>query len=87
MYKSHSTTTGFRQLQLQPGILELLHMLAQSQIERAIITRNSKTATQVFLHQLHQQLADNKHRYPLLEPTNTFSEVHCIMYMYVDSVT
>jgi HAD superfamily hydrolase (TIGR01549 family) len=66
---------GFRQLQLQPGILELLHMLAQSQIERAIITRNSKTATQVFLHQLHQQLADNKHRYPLLEPTNTFSEI------------
>ena len=70
-----SFRTGSRRLQLQPGILELLHLLAQNGIERAVITRNSVTASQVFLDKLRQQLADYRHLYPLLEPHSIFSEV------------
>ena len=66
---------GSRRLQLQPGILELLQLLAQHGIKRAVMTRNSMKATQVFLEKLRQQLADNRHCYPHLEPTSIFSEV------------
>lgn len=64
-----------RQLQLQPGVLELLHMLAEHGIQRAIMTRNSVTATQVLLDKLQQELNGNKHQYPHLEPGNMFSEL------------
>lgn len=68
-------SSASRQLQLQPGVLELLHMLAEHGIQRAIMTRNSVTATQVLLDKLQQELNGNKHQYPHLEPGNMFSEV------------
>lgn len=66
-------------------------MLAQEGIERAVVTRNSGTSTQVFLDKLRQQLTDNRHRYPHLEPTNIFSEVanayfDSIIYLYANNL-
>ena len=51
-------------------------MLVQNDIERAVITRNSSTGTQVFMEKLSQEVANNKHMYPLLDPNNIFSEVY-----------
>ena len=54
-------------------------MLIQSGVERAVVTRNSPEAAQVFLDKLHQELADRRHLYPLLEPNQIFSQVLSMM--------
>ena len=66
---------GSRKLQLQPGILDLLHFVAENGVKRAVMTRNSMVATQVFLDKLHQQLLANSQKYPWLSPNSIFSEV------------
>ena len=53
-------------------------MLVQNGVERAVITRNSAAATQIFMDKLNQQLIDNRHLYPLLEPNKIFSEVYTL---------
>jgi hypothetical protein len=50
-------------------------MLVQAGLERAVVTRNSPEAAQVFLDKLHRELADRRHLYPLLEPNQIFSQV------------
>ena len=74
-YRFFSIPEASRRLQLQPGLLDLLHMLVQSGIERAVVTRNSPEATQVFLDKVHQELTNNRQHYPLLNPNHIFSQV------------
>ena len=69
---------GSRKLQLQPGLLDLLHFVAESGVKRAVMTRNSMVATQVFLDKLHMELSANSEKYPQLSCNSIFSEVCCV---------
>ena len=69
---------GSRKLQLQPGLLDLLHFVADSGVKRAVMTRNSMVATQVFLDKLHMELSANSEKYPQLSCNFIFSEVCCV---------
>lgn len=66
---------GSRKLQLQPGLLDLLHFVAMSGVKRAVMTRNSMVATQVFLDKLYLDLSANPQKYPSLSCNSIFSEV------------
>ena len=62
-------------MQLQPGVLDLMHCVAERGVARALMTRNSSRATEVFLSQLKDQLSSNKHQYPSLQGQEIFSQV------------
>ena len=66
---------GSKKMQLQPGLLDLLHFVAKSGVKRAVMTRNSMVATQVFLDKLYLGLSANSQKYPCLSRNSVFSEV------------
>ncbi len=66
---------GTRNLQLQPGAVDLLQFVAGSGVRRALMTRNGTVPTQVFLDRIKQQLVDNPEQYPDLSEGTVFEEV------------
>lgn len=64
-----------RNLQLQPGVLELLHFLSERQVKRALMTRNNHRSVDVFLAHLQQKLEGRQSVYPSLDSSDLFSEV------------
>lgn len=66
---------GIKNMRLQPGLLDLLHSIAERGVRRALMTRNAWKATQAFLDKLQQELVTNQDKYPHLSKDNLFSEV------------
>ena len=66
---------GIKNMRLQPGLLDLLHSIAERGVSRALMTRNAWKATQAFLDQLQQELVTNQDNYPCLSKNYLFSEV------------
>lgn len=66
---------GARKLQLQPGTIELLEYVAESNVRRALMTRNSMVQTRVFLDRISQQLTEKPDKYPHLSKGPVFEEV------------
>ena len=62
-------------MQLQPGVLDLLHYLAERDIQQAVMTRNSTRATKVFLERLTASLSEKQNLYPFLQSDSIFSQV------------
>lgn len=62
-------------VQLQPGVLDLLHYIAERGVKRALMTRNSTKAAKSFLQRLNDLLAGSKDKYPHLQQNQIFSEV------------
>ena len=61
-----------RRLRLQPGVLDVLHFLAQRGLGRALMTRNSDKSVRVFVEHVRQLCAD---KYPLFSQQPLFSQV------------
>ena len=66
---------GIEKMSLQPGVLDLLHYIAERGVRRALMTRNAWKATHLFLDKLQQELVANKEKYPHLSKDDVFSEV------------
>ena len=66
---------GIRNMKLQPGLLDLLHSIAERGARRALMTRNAWKATQAFLDKLQQELVTDQDKYPSLSKDNLFSQV------------
>lgn len=66
---------GIRNMRLQPGLLDLLHSIAERGVRRALMTRNAWKATQAFLDKLQQELVTDHDKYPCLSKDNLFSQV------------
>lgn len=66
---------GIQCMQLQPGVLDLLHYIAERGVKRALMTRNSTKAATSFLQRLNDQLAGSLNKYPHLQQDKIFSEV------------
>ena len=62
-------------LQLQPGVLDLMHFLAERGVVRALMTRNSTKAAEAFLSRLKEELTSHLHCYPALREQEVFSQV------------
>eukprot|EP00731_Ephydatia_muelleri_P000927 Em0001g927a len=61
-----------RRLRLQPGVLDVLHFLAQRGLGRALMTRNSDKSVRVFVEHVRQLCAD---KYPLFSQQPLFSQI------------
>lgn len=66
---------GIKRLQLQPGVLDLLHYIAERGLNRAVITRNSWIAANNFLDKLKAELSTNQGQFPHLQSDAIFSQV------------
>lgn len=66
---------GIEKMQLQPGVLNLMHFAAESGVYRALMTRNANKATKVFLDRLRQELSAHQEEYPHLSKEPIFSIV------------
>ena len=62
-------------VQLQPGVLDLLHYIAERGLNRAVITRNSWIAANNFLDKLKAELSTNQEQFPHLQSDAIFSQV------------
>jgi len=60
---------------MQPGVLDLMHFLAERGVVRALMTRNSTRAAEAFLSHLKEELNTHLHRYPALREQEVFSQV------------
>ena len=69
---------GIEKMSLQPGVLDLLHYIAERGVRRALMTRNAWKATQVFLGKLQEELVAHKDKYPHLSKDTFFSEVNVV---------
>ena len=62
-------------LELQPGLLEVIHFLAEHRIQRAIMTRNTFESVEVFLGRVKEKLEVQRDSFPHLSADTLFSKV------------
>ncbi|KAL5515832.1 hypothetical protein EMCRGX_G001064 [Ephydatia muelleri] len=64
-----------RRLRLQPGVLDVLHFLAQRGLGKALLTWNSEKNVRVFVEHVKQLCASTAEKYPLFAQQPLFSQV------------
>lgn len=68
-------TEANERLKMQPGLLEVLNFLAEKDITRGILTRNTPQSVDVFLGRLREQVHKEQETFPKLDPNSLFSKV------------